>query len=357
MSQMKSFYMPTGFGQPPTYKMGELPKPVISKPDHVLIRVHAASLNPIDLRYTTGSLKMVMERQEFPSKIGYDVSGVLEEVGEEAAGKGWKAGDEIFAVLPHRDRGSLSEYALTTAHYIARKPKNLSHIEAASIPLVGTTAYQAFSKMNGGIEGLKDKTVLVTAGLGGTGSMGVQVAKALGAKEVITTVSTSKLPRAKELFDGVVDNFIDYKVADPATVLKPRSLDFIYDTTGSNIVSLFPLLKENHGLVTIATVPRGDQLKSDMFSAPPYIVTPANLLSRFRWERPARNAGVNYSYCLLVRNGKDLTEIAKFVEEGRVKPVIGEILDFTEEGCRQATEVVLGGGSKHGGKVVVQVVK
>ncbi|KAJ6265057.1 Zeta-crystallin [Drechslerella dactyloides] len=377
---MRSFFLPTGYGQPSTYKLGELPKPAVSNPDDVLIKVHAASLNPIDMRYAEGTMKWILPAQEFPSKLGYDASGVIEEVGADAAGEGWKAGDEVFVRLPHEHRGSLSEYALTTSYYIARKPSNLSHVEAASLPLVSTTAFQALDKNEGGRAALKDKRVLVTGGsmaaaalalsfiedlfllthffmiVGGAGSIGVQLAKAYGAKEVLTTVSRAKMVRAKELFGGVVDTYIDYKTTDPATAIEARSLDFVLDTAGGNISPLFPLVKENHRFISIAAMPSGDSLKAQSSATPWYIVAVMNLNARFKTDGPAKSAGVEYEYHRLKPNGKDLSEVAQLVEEGKVKPVIGDVFEFTEEGCRNAAELVMGNGSRKGGKVVIKVI-
>ncbi|KAF3926101.1 Zeta-crystallin [Dactylellina cionopaga] len=353
---MRSFYLPTGYGQPSTYKLGELPTPTVSKPDHVLIKVHAASLNPIDMRYAEGTMKLLLPTQEFPSKLGYDASGVIDSLGDDAKSQGWNAGDEVFVRLPHEDRGSLSEYALTTAYYIAKKPQGLSHAEAASLPLVSTTAFQAIDRIEGGREGLKDKTVLVTAGMGGAGSIGVQMVKAFGAKEVITTVSGAKLERAKGLFDGIVDRFIDYKAEDPATAIPPRSLDFVLDTAGGSVAPLFPLLKENHRFVSIAAMPSGTDLKDSMPATPWYVVMAMNLNARFKTSGPAKTAGVVYEYHRLSPNGRDLGLVGKMVDEGHVKPVLGDVFSFDEEGCRKAAELVMGNGSKAGGKVVIKIV-
>ncbi|KAF3915513.1 Zeta-crystallin [Orbilia brochopaga] len=353
---MRSFFLPTGYGRPSTYKLGEQPKPTVSNPDEVLIKVHAASLNPIDMRYAEGTMKFIIRDEVFPSKLGYDASGVIEEVGADAAGEGWAVGDEVFVRLPHENRGSLSEYAVTITYYIAKKPRNLSHAEAASLPLVSTTVFQALDQIDGGRAALKDKRVLVTGGMGGAGSVGVQLAKAYGASEVLTTVSTSKMARAKELFDGIVDTFIDYKTTDPATAIQPRSLDFILDTAGGSIAPLFPLLKENHRFISIAAMPSGDSMRAQAPSTAWFVVAALNLNSRFRIDGPAKKANVQYEYHRLKPNGKDLSEVAQLVEEGKVKPVLGDVFEFTEEGCRQAAELVMGNGSRNGGKVVIKIV-
>ncbi|KAK6535054.1 hypothetical protein TWF281_006352 [Arthrobotrys megalospora] len=352
---MRSFFLPTGFGKPSTYTLGDLPKPTVSTPDNILIKVHAASLNPIDMRYAEGTMKLMFPPQEFPSKIGYDASGVIAELGDEAKGKGWKVGDEVFVRLPHENRGSLSEYALTTSFYVARKPKNISHVEAASLPLVSMTAYQALGRIEGGREGLKDKSVLITAGMGGAGSIGIQIAKAFGA-QVTTTMSASKIARAKEILPGVVDRYIDYKTEDPAKAIKPRTLDFIFDTAGGNVSSLFPLLKENHRMISIAAMPNGEGMKSHLPDTPWYVASGLDLYSWWKTSGPAGKNKVEYDYHWLKPNGEDLAAVGKLVEEGKVKPVVGEVHEFNQEGCRKAAEVVMGRGSSNGGKVVIKIV-
>ncbi|KAK6506618.1 hypothetical protein TWF481_005075 [Arthrobotrys musiformis] len=353
---MRSFFLPTGYGKPSTYKLGQLPKPAVSAPDNVLIKVHAASLNPIDMRYAEGTMKLMFPPQEFPSKIGYDASGVIEEVGETARGEGWNVGDEVFVRLPHEHRGSLSEYALTTSYYVARKPKNISHVEAASLPLVSMTAYQALGRIEGGREGLKDKDVLVTAGMGGAGSIGIQIAKAFGA-QVTTTMSGSKMARAKDMFPGIVDRYIDYKTEDPSQVIKPRSLDFIFDTAGGNVSSLFPLLKENHKMVSIAAMPDGEGMRSHFPGTPWYVSSGLDLYAWWRTSGPAGKKDVGYEYHWLNPNGADLKSVGELVEGGKVKPVVGEVFGFDEEGCRKAAEIVMGRGSANGGKVVIKIVE
>lgn len=149
---------------------------------------------------------------------------------------------------------------------------------------------------------------------------------------------------------------IDYKTTPITTAIEPRSLDFIYDTAGVDVTSLFPLLKEDHHVISIAALPSGNDLKSQMPVIPWYVSTPLNLLAKFKLEGPAARAGVHYHYHIMSPNGADLEEIGKLVEQGKIKPVIGDVFDFTEEGCRTACELVTGNGSKNGGKCVIKIV-
>jgi len=192
--------------------------------------------------------------------------------------------------------------------------------------------------------------------VGGAGSIGIQIAKAFGASEVITTMSAGKIERAKEILPGVVDTFIDYKKNDVVKEIQPKSLDFIFDTTGANVVQMFSLLKPGAHFITIATLPTGDALKESVAYMPWYVGTPLNWISKFRFEGPAQRAGINYNYHLLHPNGKDLGEVGKLIQEGRIKPVVGEVFAFTQEDCRKAAAIVQGNGSKNGGKVVIKIV-
>ncbi|KAI9742849.1 MAG: hypothetical protein M1818_003578 [Claussenomyces sp. TS43310] len=231
-STMRSLFV-TAYTQPLKYEISELPTPKIEFPDHVLIRVHAASINPVDMAVAGGALKMLVTFP-FPYKLGFDLSGTVAGIGDSV--KGLAVGDEVFCCLPEQDRGSLSEYALTRASYLVPKPERLSHAEAASIPLVAMTALQAFEKVAGGLTG---KNVFVPGGLSGVGSIACQLAKnVLGAAKVITTVSTQKLDKVDEKLgqgtvDQVVSTVIDYKKTNPLKEIPRGSVDVLLETVGS----------------------------------------------------------------------------------------------------------------------------
>jgi len=353
---MQAFHI-TQYGLPNTWILGSLPKPTVTKPDQVQIRVHAASINPIDIMGAKGAMKM-LRTEPFPYKIGYDVSGVITAAGDGV--KNFKVGDEVITRLPQEDKGAFSEYVVTTEFYLARKPANLSHEEAACIPLVGLTSYQAFGKAPGGREGIKGKTVFVPAALGGAGSHGIQIAKILGAKEVITSVSTSKLARAQKLFEGKADKIIDYRVSAPAEVIPKGSVDFVYDTTGGTL-DYIPMVKPETGtIISIATTPSGDVMKGSLPSTPFYMVWLLNFLTR-KYYNAAKKADVNYEFLFLAPNGEDLSVLSKWAEEGKLVPLVGEIVDFKGEGALEklrdaAGRQASGAGAKDGGKIVFKIV-
>ncbi|RMZ82878.1 hypothetical protein DV737_g1875, partial [Chaetothyriales sp. CBS 132003] len=223
----------------------------------VQIRVHAASINPIDVKKASGMMKLAMY-DEFPYKIGFDCAGIVSEVGNGV--KKFKVGDEVYVRLPETSRGSWAEYAKCQEYYVAPKPKPLSFGDAASLPLAAMTALQAMRLYKGSLEG---KTVFVPAGLSGTGAYACQLAKNIfRAGKVITTVSTSKVPKVPELLgEGVVDQIIDY-TKESATASIPRaSVDFLLDTTGQSMQFLSLMVPSTSSIVSISTLPSGTQLQ------------------------------------------------------------------------------------------------
>ncbi|KAI8240026.1 2-methylene-furan-3-one reductase [Colletotrichum sp. SAR 10_96] len=189
------------YTDPSGYQLSTIPQPVISDPTDVLFRVHAASINPVDVKKAAGIFKLAV-KESFPYQIGYDCAGVVTQVGKDV--KGIKVGDEVFSRLPEASRGAWSEYAKCPERYVALKPKNLSFEDAASLPLAGMTALQTLSRYQGSLAG---KTVFVPAGLSGTGAYACQLAKKVfNAGKVITTVSTSKVDQVPKLLEeGTVD--------------------------------------------------------------------------------------------------------------------------------------------------------
>ena len=178
----------------------EVNKPIVLSTD-VLIQTKAAAINPIDKSIVLGNLQALLPIA-LPSSIGYDVSGVIVEVGSEV--KDFKAGDSVYSRVPQEQMGTIAEYVAVTSSAVAIKPENISFEEAASIPLAGLTAFQSFEAA-----GLKaNDKVLIHAGSGGVGSFAVQYAKSKGAY-VYTTTSTTNVEWVKELG---ADRVIDYKI-------------------------------------------------------------------------------------------------------------------------------------------------
>ncbi|RHZ59239.1 NADP-dependent oxidoreductase [Aspergillus thermomutatus] len=353
---MLSINIPT-YAKPSGYELSELPKPQIQDPQDVLIKVNAASVNPIDVKKADGILKLAL-KDPFPYKIGYDCAGTVTEIGQSVTR--FKVGDAVYVRLPEARRGAWSEYARCPEEFIALKPPSLSFESAASIPLAGMTALQALRKYDGDLSG---KTVFVPAGLSGTGLYACQLAKhVFHAGKVITTVSTSKVPKVDELLGkGTVDEIIDYKKVDPKTVIEHGTIDFLFDTAGLAMEYLCLMRPKSSWVVSIATAPSGNQLQdSPLFhlghrpSVPIHIRLGLNLLDSIR-KMCARRYGVSYTYMFLDANGKDLDALRGYVEDGKLKTVVGTTVDMSDiQAVRDACQVVY---SNQGGlgKVVIKV--
>ncbi|KAH8698685.1 putative alcohol dehydrogenase [Talaromyces proteolyticus] len=334
---MQSYHINT-YSEPKGYQLGELPKPVIENDRDIIIKVHAGSVNPVDVKLASGVMKMVSPLQ-FPYKIGYDCAGTVSEVG--SAVTRFKVGDEVYVRLKSPDRGSWSEYAKSTEDLASLKPTNTSFTEAASIPLAAMTALQAL-RLAGTLEG---KTVFVPAGFG---------KNVFKAGKVITTVSTAKVPKVNELLgEGVVDRIIDYTKSDPKTTIPPGSVDFIFDTIGMAMPYL-SLLRPKTGLVvSISLLPSGDQLAASGEISVPYILRQIlNFVDAInRWR--ASWSGVNYQYLWLEPSGKDLEELKAIIEQGKLRPVVGTEVHYKDiDAVRAACSVVFNGKGGIGKTVI-----
>ncbi|EKV16573.1 Alcohol dehydrogenase [Penicillium digitatum PHI26] len=311
---MLSLSIPS-YSKPSGYQLSELAKPEISDPKDVIIRVHAASINPIDVKKADGLLKFAMKDTEFVK---------------------------------------------CTEKYIALKPPSLSFEDAASIPLAAMTALQALGKYKGD---LTEKTVFVPAGLSGTGLFACQLAKnVFHAGKVITTVSTSKVDKINDLLgEGTVDEIIDYTKIDPRKVIKSGSVDFLFDTVGSALEYLCLMNQKSGCIVSVATMPSGNQLQEySLMDLPQQGGVPFALrmgLNAFDWVRKLRawRYGVEYSYMFLESSGEDLDELRKYVEENKLRTVVGNSVELSDiEAVRSACQTVYSG--KGGlGKLVVKV--
>lgn len=353
---MLSLNVPS-YSDPSGYILSDLPKPEITDSKDVVIKVHAASVNPVDVKKADGVLKMAL-KDTFPYKIGYDCAGIVTEIGKSVSR--FKIGDEVYVRLPESHRGAWSEYARCPEEFIALKPPSLSFESAAAIPLAATTAFQALQKYNGDLTG---KTVFVPAGLGGVGLYALQLAKhVFHAGNVITTVSTSKIPKVEELLGkGTVDQIIDYRKSDPKDVIPHGSVDFLFDTMAVSMEYLCLMRPKTSRIVSISTLPSGTLLQnSSVMRLPDRPTLPfaykavLNVLDATRRLR-ARRYGVEYSYMFLEPSGNDLDTLRGYIEEGKLKTVVGTTANLRDiEEVRKACQVVYGGQGGLG-KVVIRV--
>ncbi len=223
------------------------PKPAAS-PGQLLVEVYAAGVNPIDWKIREGYIPL-----KFPATLGGDFSGVIEEVGEGISN--YKKGDEVYgyASILGGGSGSFAEFVSANVKVVALKPKNITHAEAAALPLTGCSAWQALVDHMGLSRGEK---ILIHGGAGGIGSIAIQLAKHLGAY-VATTVSARDLRYARELG---ADEAIDYKNQSFEDLI--HNCDAVYDTAGGETYNKsFKVLRKSGMIVSMLEQPRPELME------------------------------------------------------------------------------------------------
>lgn len=322
-----------------------IPKPFVEEACELLIKVHACALNPIDKGRLAGGLSLLLPEQYDTSVLGYDVSGVVEEVGDDAS-KSFKVGDEVYVRLDGMKYGALAEYVVCSKSEVAKKPSNLSFCEAASIPLAGLTALQALRR--GGVkEGSK---VFIPGGSGGVGSLAIQIAKKmLKASHVATTASPGIGTEICE--KAGADRVVDYRSEKFEEVLAGEDFDMAFDTTDES-PKMGSLLKKTGKVICISGPPTIEAIEA--VTKPPLAVRFFMFLMRNRKAiKAAAQAGGSWEYIFMNPNGKDLTELASFIESGDIEPVIDTETASLDD-FKVAVDKLWSGRAK--GKCVIKVV-
>src|SRR6266699_5490710 len=305
------------------------------KPDEILVRVHAAGLNPIDYMIPKGTFKPML-RFQLPATLASDLAGVVVEVGSRVTR--FKPGDAVFASIFDLGTGALAEFAVVPEKAAAPKPANLDFVQAASIPMVELTSWQALKERAKLKPGQK---VFIPAGSGGIGTFAIQLAKHLGAK-VGTTTSTGNVELVKSLG---ADEVIDYKKQEFEEVL--RDYDAVLGTVrGDAIEKSLRILKPGSNVVSLIGPPdaafgRARGMKS-------FMVFLIGSLSQ-KIIRQARKRGVEYSFLFVHPDGGQLAEIGVLLKAGRIRPVIDKVFPFDQ--AKEALAYLEKGRAK--GKVVV----
>lgn len=224
-------------------RLAEIPTPEIDE-NEVLAEIHAASINPVDFKIRDGKVKMLV-KYKMPLILGNDFSGVVAKVGSKVTR--FKVGDEIYARPRKSKIGTFAEYIAIHEEDIALKPKNLSFEEAASIPLVGLTAYQALIDI---LQLQKGHKILIQAGAGGVGTFAIQLVKLMGAT-VATTASDAGANLVKSLG---ADEIINYKTVKFEEKLE--NYDAVFDTLGGKILEKsFQVIKSGGKIVSVSGLP------------------------------------------------------------------------------------------------------
>ncbi|XXK36236.1 NADP-dependent oxidoreductase [Rhodobacteraceae bacterium nBUS_22] len=293
-------------------EIAEVAKPELQD-SSVLVEVYAASLNPIDNILRAGYLRQMLELT-FPHVKGYDLSGTVVEIGKNV--KSVKIGDEVFARPNQMDAGSIAEFARIQEDELAIKPSNMTHLQAASVPLAGLTAWQALITKGKIKEGDK---VLIHAGSGGVGTLAIQIAKHFGAF-VATTTSDKNEGLVKELGADLV---IDYTTQNFEDELS--DYDLVIDTIGGETLTRsFKVLKKGGKMVSVKSQDND------------------NLAEKY---------GVHFEWFFMSPDGKMLSELAKLISQGNIKTVIDSI--FRMDQAAEAFDRLATGRAK--GKIVIAV--
>ncbi|MCI3208697.1 MULTISPECIES: zinc-dependent alcohol dehydrogenase family protein [Pandoraea] len=311
------------FGGPAAFELWEVPKP-IPHAGQVLVRVHATSINPLDYQVRRGDYPDLVP---LPSITGHDVSGVIEAVGPGVTA--FAPGDEVWYTPQIFDGpGSYAEYHVAAEAIVGRKPPSLSHLEAASLTLVGGTAWEALVVRAALRVG---ERVLVHGGAGGVGHVAIQLAKAMGAR-VFTTVRGANADFVKRLGADVV---IDYTQEDYVDAVlretQGQGVDVIFDTIGGDTLSRSPdALAQLGRVVSIVDIAK-----------------PQNLIQA--WGKNA-----SYHFVFTRQNRGKLDELHTLVERGQLRPHVGAVYSLADIPLAHARLE----GANHGvrGKVAIAVV-
>ncbi|QGZ31829.1 zinc-dependent alcohol dehydrogenase family protein [Stutzerimonas stutzeri] len=287
------------FGGPESFELRDVPKPV-PQAGQLLVRVHATSINPLDFQVRRGDYT---DYVPLSSITGHDVSGVVEAVGQGVTS--FVPGDEVWYTPQIFDGpGSYAEYHVAAESIVGKKPASLSHLEAATMTLVGGTAWEALVVRAALRVG---ESILVHGGAGGVGHVAIQLAKAIGAK-VFTTVREANFEFAQELGADVV---IDYEQEDYVNAIlretDGRGVDVVFDTIGGNTLSRSP-----HALAQLGRVVSIVD-----------IAQPQNVIQA--WGKNA-----SYHFVFTRQNRGKLDELSALIERGQLRPHIGAVFSLAD---------------------------
>ncbi len=332
---MKAFIVKR-YGKKEKLHLTEIAEPVAKETD-VLVQVHAAGVNLLDSKIRDGEFKLILPYKP-PFTLGHDVAGVVRKVGSRVSK--FKVGDEVYARPADHRIGTFAEFISVNENDVALKPKNLSMEEAASIPLVGLTAWQALVEKANLKKGQK---VFIQAGSGGVGTFAIQLAKHLRAT-VATTTSATNIDLVKSLGADVV---IDYKKDDFETML--HDYDVVLNSQDQKTLEKsLRVLKPGGKLISISGPP--DPEFAEEIGLPWYVKFIIKLLSS-GVRRKAKRLNVRFSFLFMRAQGDQLSQITSLIDSGVIRPVMDKVFPF--EATNEALAYVESGRAK--GKVVVKV--
>lgn len=332
---MKAFILES-YGANRALQLADVPEPQL-RDDEVLVQVHAAGVNQLDSKIRDGQFKLILPYR-LPLILGHDVAGVVVKAGPRV--RQFKPGDEVYARTDDFRIGTFAEFVPVKESSLAPKPKGLTMEEAASIPLVGLTAWQALVET---AKLTKGQRVFIQAGSGGVGTFAIQLARHLGAT-VATTTSAANFELVRSLGADVV---IDYRTQDFEDVL--HDYDVVLNSQdGKTLGKSLRVLKGGAKLISISGPP--DPAFGRNIAAPAFVRLVMRLLSS-GVRRRARGRGIDYSFLFMRANGGQLREITRLIEAGAIRPVVDKVFAF--ESTNEALAYAEAGHAK--GKVVIKI--
>jgi len=311
------------FGGPDSFELREVIKPAPGSGE-VLVRIHATSINPLDYQVRRGDYADLVP---LPAITGHDVSGVVEEVGPGVTA--FASGDEVWYTPQIFDgTGSYAEYHVASQSIVGKKPAALSHLEAASLSLVGGTAWEALSARGALKVG---ESILIHGGAGGVGHVAIQLAKAIGAR-VFTTVREANVEFARNMGADVI---IDYEKEDYVDVINRetdgRGVDVVFDTIGGNTLTRSPdALAQLGRVVSIVD-----------------IAQPQNLVQAW-----GKNASYHFVFTRQNRGKQD--ELSRLIERGQLRPHVGAVYSLADLALAHTLLETPNNGLQ--GKIAIEVV-
>ncbi|KAM4600992.1 reticulon-4-interacting protein 1 homolog, mitochondrial-like [Polymixia lowei] len=335
----------------------EITIPTVNVSSEVMIKVHAASLNPLDISMRGGygakllklrrdPMSVMQDDTEFPLILGRDVSGVVVDCGSGVTH--FAPGDEVWAAVPPWKQGSLAEFVTLTEYEVSHKPKSLSHTEAASIPYVAGTALSALVNAGGLCrDNCSKKRVLITGGSGGVGTFSIQLLKAWGAHVTVTCSQN-----AEGLVRGLgADEVVDYTAGDAAARLEMmEKFDVILDNVGGDTEDWAPGLLKPWSGAKYVTLVTPFLLNTDSMGLLDGTVRSGFTLHSKAVQNILTN-GVFYRWGFYAPDGPALDEVGELVDAGKILPVVEALFSFSQ--VPQAFQKVEQGHAR--GKTVVRV--
>jgi alcohol dehydrogenase len=323
------------YGEAPM-RLAEMPTPELGEYE-VLAEIHAASINPVDFKIRDGKVKLLV-KYRMPLILGNDFSGVVVKVGAKVTR--FKVGNEIYGRPRKSKIGTFAEYISIHENDIALKPKNLSFEEAASIPLVGLTTYQALHDI---LQLQNGQKILIQAGAGGVGTFAIQLAKLMGAT-VATTASEAGMNLVKSLGADEVINYKTEKFED-----RLKNYDAVFDTLGGKILEKsFDVLKDGGKIVSVSGLPNARFAKE---YGSGFLKTLLFSVASSKLTALEKKNNVQYTFLFMKPSGDQLRIIAEFIESGKIKPVIDRVFPFKD--AQKAMEYAQLGRAK--GKIILKI--